>query len=133
MFNFVLKTFKKRIAMKTEEKTRVVNASQIVFRSSAERRGYYRFHYGHLTPDGTFAEDVELSFWDYLKTIDVPVAFVTVFEEKLDATELEVCNFGYFSQERFDDFMHCFVDFCDTAQLYPGMLVLTFNKEENED
>lgn len=118
--------------MKTEEKTRVVIASQIVFRSSAERRDYYRFHYGHLTPGGTFAEDAELSFWDFLKTNDVPDVFVTDFEEKFDATELEVCNFGYFSQERFDDFMHCFVDFCDTVQLYPGMLVLTFNKQEHE-
>lgn len=115
--------------MKTEEKTSMVNASQVVFRSSAECRGYYRFHYGHLTPDGTFAEDVELSFWDFLKTNDVPVASVTHFVEKFDAAELEICNFGYFSQERFDDFMHCFVDSCDTVQLYPGMLVLTFNKK----
>lgn len=110
----------------------MVQASQVVFRSSAECRGYYRFHYGHLTPDGTFAEDSELSFWDFLETNGVPVGCVTLFGEKFDAAELEVCNFGYFSQGRFDDFMHGFVDFCDTVQLYPGMLVLTFNTKENE-
>ena len=118
--------------MKTEEKTSMVNAAQVVFRSSAERRGYYRFHYGHLTSDGTFSEDVELSFWDFLKAIDISAASVALFVQKIDAAELGVCDFGYFSQERFDDFMHRFVDFCDTVQLYPGMLVLTFNKKENE-
>lgn len=118
--------------MKKEEKTGVCDAFQVVFRSSAECHGYYRCHYGHLTSDGAFVEKVEPSFWDFLKTIDVPDALVATFMEQFDAAELEVCNFGYFSQDRFDYFMHCFFCYCDMVQLYPGMLVLTFNKKENE-
>lgn len=119
--------------MKTEEKTSMVGAVQVIFRPSVECRGYYRFHYGHLAPDGTFAEDVELNFSEFLNTIYVPVALLAAFLEKIDAAESEVCGFGYLSQERFDSFMHCFVDSCDTVQLYPGMLVLTFKeKKENE-
>lgn len=118
--------------MKTEEKASMVKVAQVVFRPSVERLGYYRFHYGHLTSDGTFSESVELSFWDFLETIGVPAALVSAFMGKIDAAELEVCGFGYFSQERFDSFVHCFVDLCDAVQLCPGMLVLTFNKKENE-
>lgn len=118
--------------MKTEEKTSMGKVSQVIFRPSAECRGCYRFHYGHLISDGTFAEDVELSFWDFLKTLGVPNGFLAAFVGKFDASELEICHFGYLSQERFNDFMQCFVDSCDTVQLYPGMLVLTFNEEEDE-
>ncbi len=105
---------------------------QVIFRPSAECRGCYRFHYGHLIPDGTFAEDVELSFWDFLKTLDVPVSIVASFMESLSDTEKELCRFGYLSQEHFDEFVRCFAEPCATIQLYPGMLVLTFNEGEDE-
>ena len=123
----------KRIVMKTEERTSTVEFAQVIFRPSAECRGYYRFHYGHLTPDGTFAESVGLSFWDFLKTVGVPVSLVSSFLEDIDAAELNICCFGYLSQALFDEFVRCFVYTCNTVQLYPGMLVLTFNKKENED
>ena len=132
MFIFVLKTFKKRIVMKTKEKTRMDEVAQVIFRPSSERSGYYRFHYGYLVPEGTFSESADLSFWQFLNTIDVPAAFVTSLEEELDATELEICGFGYLSQECFDVFMRYFADSSDTVQLYPGMLVLTFFEKENE-
>lgn len=106
--------------------------AQVVFRPSSECRGYYRFHYGYFTSDGTFAEAAELSFWQFLSTISVPAAFVTSLEGDLDATELEICGFGYLSQKCFDAFLRCFVDSSDTVQLYPGMLVLTFQKKEDE-
>lgn len=119
--------------MKTEEKTSMGNVSQVIFRPSAERHGCYRFHYGHLVPDGTFAEDPELSFWDFLKTLDVPVPFVSGFLGGFDASEKEICHFGYLAQERFDEFVRNFSGYCGAVQLYPGMLVLTFNEKEDED
>lgn len=129
---FALKPFKKRIVMKTEEKTSMDAVAQVIFRPSAECRGSYRFHYGHLAPDGTFVEDLELSFRDFLDSVGVPVTFVAAFVESLNDTEKELCNFGYLSQGRFDEFVRYFSDSCTTVQLYPGMLVLTFNKKENE-
>lgn len=118
--------------MKTEEKTSVDEVAQVIFRPSSECRGYYRFHYGYYSPDGTFAEAVDLDFLKFLGRIDVPFAFVSSLAEKLDVTELGICGFGYLSQKRFDDFMRYFADSSDTAQLYPGMLVFTFQKKENE-
>lgn len=118
--------------MKTEEKKSMGEVAQVIFRSSAECRGYYRFHYGYLVPDGTFAEDDERSFSEFLAVIDVPVTFASVFVESLSDTELEICRFGYLSQGHFDEFVRFFTDSCVTVQLYPGMLVLTFNKKENE-
>lgn len=118
--------------MKTKEKTSVNEVAQVIFRPSSEIRGYYRFHYGHLTSDGTFSESAEPSFWRFLSTVDIPATFVTSLEEGLNATELEICDFGYLSQRCFDVFVHYFADSSDTVQLYPGMLVLTFQKKENE-
>lgn len=119
--------------MNAKEKTSMGEVAQVIFRPSAECRGHYRLHYGYLAPDGTFVEDFELSFWDFLIGIDVPVVLVEVFEDSLSDTEKEICHFGYLSQERFDNFVRCFSDSCTTVQLYPGMLVLTFNKrKENE-
>lgn len=118
--------------MKTAEKTSMGEVAQVIFRPSAECRGCYRLHYGHLTLDGTFAEDSELSFWDFLKSIAVPATFVAAFVESLSDTEKEFGRFGYLSQEHFDEFVRYFSDSCTTVQLYPGMLVLTFNKKENE-
>lgn len=118
--------------MKTEEKTSMVEVGQVIFRPSAECRGYYRYHYGHLAPDCTFAEETELSFSEFLKTVGVPVEFVTAFEEGLSDSELGAFSFGYLSQERFDSFVRLFVYCYNTVQLYPGMLVFIFNKEENE-
>lgn len=119
--------------MKTEEKTSIGEVAQVVFRFSAERSGYYRFHYGHLVSGGTFSESVELSFWDFLKSIDVPAEFVSSFLGSLNDPELEICRFGYLSQELFDEFVRYFAESCVAVQLYPGMLALTFNKKENED
>ena len=118
--------------MKTEGKTSVDAVSQVIFRPSTERRGYYLCHYGHLTSDGTFSEDAELSFSEFLSAVGVPAELVAAFVERLSDSELEVCGFGYLSQERFDEFVRCFVEFFDMVQLYPGMLVLTFYKKENE-
>lgn len=119
--------------MKTEKVEKSVEGvAQVIFRPSAECCGFYRFHYGHLVPDGTFVENVELSFWDFLKSLDVPVSFVSAFVGSFDASEMEVCHFGYLSQERFDEFVRSFAGSCGTVQLYPGMLVLTFNEKENE-
>lgn len=118
--------------MKTKEKTSMDVVAQVVFRPSSEVRGYYRFHYGSLSHDGNFTECTEQSFWQFLGGLDVPAALLASFGEKLDAAELEVCGFGYFSQERFNDFMRYFADSSDMVQLYPGMLVLTFSKKENE-
>lgn len=118
--------------MKTEEKTSMVKVSQVVFRPSVERLGYYRFHFGHLTLDGTFTEALELSFSDFLDTIGIPAESVASFVESLSFSELENCDFGYLSQQRFDEFVREFVEFFDAIQLCPGMLVLTLNKEENE-
>lgn len=125
-------TFKKRIVMKTEEKTSMDEVAQVVFRPSSERRGYYRFHYGYFTSDGTFTEAADLDFLKFLGLIDIPIPLVASMSEKFDAAELGVCGFGYLSQERFDDFMRYFADSSDTIQLYPGMLVLTFHKNEDE-
>lgn len=119
--------------MKTEEKTSVGAVAQIVFRPSAERRGYYLCHYGHLASDGTFAEASELSFLKFLDVIGIPVESLTFFMENFSDSELEICGFGYLSQERFDEFLRYYAVLCDAVQLYPGMLVLTFNKKkENE-
>ena len=118
--------------MKTKEKTSMGEVAQVIFRPSAECRGRYRFHYGHLVPDGTFVEDSELSFWDFLESIAVPATFVAAFVESLSDTEKEFGRFGFLSQEQFDEFVRYFTDSCVTVQLYPGMLVLTFNKKENE-
>lgn len=118
--------------MKTEEKTSMDAAAQVVFRPSVERRCYYLFHYGHLAPDGTFVENLQLSFSDFLETVGIPAELVADFMKDLSGFELEVCGFGYLSQERFDSFVRSFVQSCDTVQLYPGMMVLTFNRKENE-
>lgn len=118
--------------MKTEEKTSMGAVYQVVFRPSAERRCYYLFHYGHLGSDGVFVENLQLSFSDFLDIIGIPAELVADFMKGLSGFELEVCGFGYLSQERFDDFLHSFVQFYDTVQLYPGMMVLSFNKKENE-
>lgn len=118
--------------METEEKTGMNAVAQVIFRPSAERRCYYLFHYGHLASDGTFVENFDLSFSDFLNAIGIPAESVAAFMESLSGFELEVCGFGYLSQERFDSFVHFFVRSCDTVQLYPGMMVLSFNKKENE-
>lgn len=118
--------------MKTEEKTGMYAVAQVVFRPSVERRCYYLFHYGHLASDGTFVENLELSFSDFLDVIGVPAELVADFMKDLSGFESEVCGFGYLSQERFDSFMRTFVHSCDAVLLYPGMLVLTFNRKENE-
>ena len=123
----------KCVVMKTEEKKSMGKVPQVVFRPSAECSGCYRFHYGHLISGGTFSEDVEQSFWDFLKTIDVPPLSVASFVGKFSESEKEICRFGYFSQEHFDEFVRYFSEFCAAVQLYPGMLVLTFNEEGNED
>lgn len=119
--------------MKTKEKTGMDSVAQVIFRPSAERLGYDRFHYGHLTPDGSFAEASDLSFSEFLDTVGVPAASVASFVESFSASEIEICGFGYLSQERFDAFVRCFVETCDTVQLYPGMLVLTFNKKKEDE
>lgn len=119
--------------MKTEEKTSMDVVSQVIFRPSVERRGYYLCHYGYLGSDGTFVENLTLNFSDFLDTIGIPAELVADFMKDLSGFELEVCGFGYLSQERFDNFLRFFVQFCDAVQLYPGMMVLNFNKKENED
>lgn len=118
--------------MKTEEKTSMGEVAQVIFRPSSECRGYYRFHYGYFSPGGAFAEASELSFWQFLGTLDIPAVFVSSLEDDLSAAELEICGFGYLSQGDFDGFLRYFADSSDTIQLYPGMLVLTFHKKENE-
>lgn len=115
--------------MKTEEKTSVNRAAQVVFRPSVERRGHYLCHFGHLAPDGTFAEESELSFWDFLKTLEVPDSVVSVFLADFDVTEKVISRFGYLSQDCFDEFMRRFAEFYKMVQLYPGMLVLTFKEK----
>lgn len=133
-FTLHCKPFKKKsIVMKTEEKTSMDVVYQIIFRPSVERRGYYLFHYGHLGSDGTFVENLQLSFSDFLDVIGISAELVADFMEDLSDFELEVCGFGYLSQERFDSFVRFFVRFCGTVQLYPGMMVLTLNRKENED
>lgn len=119
--------------MKTEEKTGVNRVAQVVFRPSVERRGHYLCHFGHLAPDGTFVEEFELSFWDFLKTLEVPDSFISIFLAGLDVSEKEIFRFGYLAQERFDEFMRHFAEFSRMVQLYPGMLVLTFDRQEDED
>lgn len=120
--------------MKTEEKTSMGAVAQVIFRPSVECRGHYLFHYGHLTPEGTFVEDFRGSLSEFLNAVGLPSELVTVFVEAFSDSELEVGDFGYLSQERFDSFMHLFVQSCDGVQLYPGMMVVSFNeKEENEN
>lgn len=116
---------------KTEESVKEV--AQVVFRPSVERSGYYLFHYGYLVPGGTFTEDSELTFSEYLESVGVPEDLLAAFVEGLGVSGLEICGFGYLSQELFDIFMHFFVPSCDSFQLFPGMFVLTFSKEEDED
>lgn len=118
--------------MKTKEKTSMDAVAQVVFRHSAERRGYYLCHYGHLTPEGAFVEASEQSFSEFLVGIGVPGELIADFVGSLSDSELEVCGFGYLSQKRFDEFVRYFLATCGSVMLYPGMLVLTFNKEENE-
>lgn len=117
--------------MKTEEKTSVNRAAQVVFRPSTERHGHYLCHFGHFTSDGAFVEETGLSFWDFLESLEVPNSFVSIFLAGLSASEKEICRFGYIAQERFDEFMRHFAESCSMVQLYPGMLVLTF-KEKTE-
>ena len=119
--------------MKTEEKTSVGEVAQVIFRPSAERRGYYLFHYGYLVPGDSFAEALELNFSEFMGTTDVSAeSAAAFFLESLSESELELFSFGYLSQECFNRFVRHFVGFCDFVQLYPGMLVLTFSKKENE-
>lgn len=119
--------------MKTEEKTSMGKVAQVVLRPSAECPGHYRFHYGHLIPGGSFSEDVEQSFFDFLKTLNVPSLFVASFVANFSESEKDVCLFGYLSQEHFDEFMRWFAESCAGVRLYPGMLVLTFTEQGNED
>lgn len=119
--------------MKTEEKTSMGTVAQIVFRPSAERRGHYLFYYGHLSPDGTFVEDFRGSLSEFLDDVGVPPELVAAFVDVFSDSELEIGDFGYLSQERFDSFMHFFVHSCDGVQLYPGMMVMSFSKKEDED
>lgn len=119
--------------MKTEEKTGMDAVAQVVFRPSAERPGYYRCYYGHLTSEGTFAEASELSFLGFLRTLEVPPLVLVSFEGELSESEMDICRFGYLSQEYFNDFVRWFSASCTTVQLYPGMLVLTFDEQEEED
>lgn len=126
-------TFKKRIVMKTEEKTSMCVVAQVIFRPSAERRGHYLLYYGHLAPDGTFVEDFRGSLPEFLDDAGVSPELVTAFVEAFSDSELEISDFGYLSQERFDSFMHFFVHSSDGVQLYPGMMVMSFNKKEDED
>lgn len=123
----------KRIVMETKEKTGMDAVAQVIFRHSAERPGYYLCHYGHLTSEGTFAEASELSFWDFLKTLEVSLYVSASFEEKFSESEMDICRFGYLSQEHFNEFVRWFAGSCTTVQLYPGMLVLTFDEQEEED
>lgn len=118
--------------MKTEEKTSMDAIAQVIFRPSSERRGYYLCHYGHLTSDGSFSEAFDLSLSEFLDIVGVPAGAVAAFVKSLGDSELEICGFGYLSQEHFDGFFRSFLDFCGAVQLYPGMLVLTFNEKEDE-
>ena len=118
--------------MKTEEKTSMDAVSQVIFRPSSERRGYYLCHYGHLVPDGSFSEAFDLSLSEFLDIIGVPAEAVAAFVKSLSGSELEICGFGYLSQDHFEGFVRSFLEFCGAVQLYPGMLVLTFNEKENE-
>lgn len=119
--------------MKTEEKTSMGTVAQIIFRPSVERRGYYLFHYGHLAPDGTFVEDFKGGLSEFLDAVGIVPELVTAFVETFSDSELEIGDFGYLSQERFDSFMRFFVHASDGVQLYPGMMVMSFNKKEDED
>lgn len=121
----------KRIVMKTKKlEESVEGAAQVVFRSSVERPGCYRFHYGFFTPAGSFAEESELSFWDFLESLEIPNSFVSIFLAGFDASEKAICRFGYLSQDRFDEFVRHFAESCKMVQLYPGMLVLTFEEKK---
>ena len=116
--------------MKTEEKKEMSEVAQVVFRSSTECHGYYRFHYGCLTPDNTFAEESTLDFWEFLESLEVPDSFVSIFFAGFTASEKAICRFGYLAQERFDEFVRHFAESSVMVQLYPGMLVLTFKQEK---
>lgn len=119
--------------MKTEEKTSMGAVAQVVFRPSMERCGHYLFHYGHLAPDGSFVEALGQTLPEFLDAVGVPPELVTAFWDEIGDSEMEICDFGYFSQERFDSFMHFFIHSSDGVKLYPGMMVMAFNKKEDED
>ena len=119
--------------MKTEEKTSMGAVAQVVFRPSMECRGHYLFHYGHLSSEGTFVEDFRGSLPEFLDDVGVPPELVTTFVAGIGDSEMEICDFGYLSQECFDSFMQLFIHSSDGVRLYPGMLVMSFNTEENED
>ena len=115
--------------MKTKENTGTAKVAQVIFRPSAERQGCYRFHYGFLVPGSSFAEESEISFWDFLESLEAPSSFVSIFLAGFDASEKEICRFGYLAQDRFDEFVRHFAESCRTVELYPGMLVLTFKEK----
>ena len=119
--------------MNTEEKTSMCVVAQVIFRPSLERNGHYFFHYGHLAPQGTFVEDFRGSLPEFLEDAGVSPELVTAFVEEIGESEMVICDFGYLSQERFDSFMHSFIHCCDGVRLYPGMLVMSFSKKEDED
>jgi len=119
--------------METKEKTGMDAVAQVIFRHSAERPGYYLCYYGHLTSEGTFAESSELSFWDFLKALEVPPFVIASFEDKFGESEKDIFCFGYLSQEHFNEFVRWFAASCATVQFYPGMLVLTFDEEEEDE
>lgn len=113
--------------MKTKkEEESVKEVAQVIFRHSAEHRGYYLFYYGHITSEGTFAEASGQSFSEFLVSVGIPGYLVSDFVESFDDSDLKICVFGYLSQKHFDSFMRSFFPFCDSVQLYPGMLVLTY-------
>jgi len=119
--------------MKTKEKTGMDAVAQIVFRHSVERPGYCLCHYGHLTSEGTFAEASGQSFSEFLVDLGIPGDLISAFVGSLGDSELEVFGFGYLQQKRFDVFVRCFLSFCGSVMLYPGMLVLTFDKKDEDE
>ena len=70
-----------------------------------------------------------MTFLEFLDVIGVPAESVAPFVESFSDFESEICDFGYLSQERFEEFVRCFAELCGSVQLYPGMLVFTFYKE----
>jgi len=119
--------------MNTEEKTSMGAVAQVIFRPSMERSGHYFFHYGHIALHGTFVEDFSGSLPEFLESAGVPPELVTAFVENIGDSEMEIIDFGYISQERFESFMHSFIHCSDGVRLYPGMMVMSFNKKEDED
>lgn len=120
--------------MNVEEKTCTSVVAQVIFRPSMERSGHYFFHYGHLAPHGAFVEDFRGSLPEFLEAADVSPELVTAFVEEFDESEMKICDFGYLSQERFESFVHSFIPCSAGVRLYPGMMVMSFcKKEEDED